>query len=171
MTETEVSQIKVHVEVNGMCYEASGTVEETIPQVLQFLSQVVPTYDLARKLVYVPNLAGLADKVSGFAKMTNTGQLLLTQGDLSADKAVTTVLFMAYLAGKMSKREADSLSIEEIAAAVGKAPKTIRNVIVDLQKSSLIERIGRGTYRITPRGLMQLESSLLSGSQLGGAHE
>jgi hypothetical protein len=81
-------QIKVQIEVNGMRYEGSGSVEEIVPQVMQFLSQAVPTYDLAKKLIYVSDLASLADKVSEFAKMTNTGQLLLTKNDLSAEKAI-----------------------------------------------------------------------------------
>jgi predicted transcriptional regulator len=67
---------------------------------------------------------------------------------------------MAQLAGKMGKREVDSLSIEEIATGVGKAPKTIRNVIVELQKSNVIERTDRGKYRVTSKGLMELQNSI-----------
>jgi predicted transcriptional regulator len=171
MAETETAQVKVQIDVNGMRYEASGSASEIIPQILQFLLKAVPTYDLARKLVYVPDLAGLADKVSEFARMTTTGQLLLTRNDLSTDKAVSTVLFMAHLASKMGKRGADSLSIEEIATAVGRAPKTIRNVIVNLQKFDLIERVDRDAYRITQKGLMELENSLTNAIQRGGTPE
>lgn len=160
MTQTETLQVKVQIEVNGMRYEASGSAQEIIPQILQFLSQAVPAYDLARKLVFVPDLAGLADKISEYAKMTNTGQLLLTRNDLPADKSILIVLFMAHLAGKMGKRDADSLSIEEIATGVGKAPKTIRNVIVELQKSGVIDRADRGRYRVTSKGLMELQNSV-----------
>lgn len=163
MSKTETVQIKIQVEVNGLHYEASGSVEEIVPQLLQFLSQAVPTYDLAKRLVFVPDLAGLIDKVSDFAKMTATGQLLLTRNDIPADRAISILLFMAHLAGKMGKRESDSLSIEEIATGVGKAPKTIRNVIVELQKSALIDRTDRGKYRVTQKGLMQLETFLLNG--------
>jgi len=142
-----------------------------IPQVLQFLSQAVPTYDLAKKLLFVPDLAILADKIADYAKMTNTGQLLLTKGDLPADRAILVILFMAYLANKTAKRESDSLSIEEISNGVGKAPKTIRNMMVQLQRSGLIERSDRGRYKITPKGLMQLEASTLNESKKGGASE
>ena len=171
MTQTETMQVKVQIEVNGMRYEGNGSVQEIVPQILQFLSQAVPAYDLARKLVYVPDLAGLADKISEFAKMTNTGQLLLANRDLPAEKAISILLFMAHLASKMGKREVDSLSIEEIAGGVGKAPKTIRNVIVELQKSGIIDRAERGRYRITPKGLMELENSLSIASQKGGTSQ
>ena len=167
MTEAETKQVTVLIDANGLRYEASGVVDEMVPQIIQFLSQAVPTYDLARRLLYVSDLASLTDKISDYAKMTNTGQLLLTRNDLATDKSILVILFMAHLASKTAKRESDSLSIEEIASGVGKALKTVRNVTVDLQKSSFIERSDRGRYKITPKGLMQLESSLLNGTKGG----
>jgi Holliday junction resolvasome RuvABC ATP-dependent DNA helicase subunit len=171
LTEAETKQVKVMVDANGLRYEASGTADEIIPQILQFLSQAMPTYDLARRLLYVSDLASLTDKIADYAKMTNSGQLLLMRNDLAADKAILIILFMAYLADKTAKRESDSLSIDEIANGVGKASKTIRNMIVELQRSGFIERADRGRYKITAKGLMQLETSILNGSQKGGATE
>ena len=161
MTQTETLRVKVQIDVDGMYYEGIGSVEEIVPQVMQFLIQAVPAYDVAKKLVYVPDLAGLADKVSDFARMTSTGQLLLTRINLPAEKAIAVLLFMAQLAGKMGKRESDSMSIEEISTGIGRAPKTIRNVLVQLQRSSQIDRADRGRYRITSKGLMDLERSLV----------
>jgi len=167
MTQTQTLQVKVRIDIEDMHYEGSGTVEEIVPQVMQFLTQAVPAYDVARKLIYIPDLAGLADKVSEFARMTTTGQLLLTRINLPAEKAIIVLLFMAQLAGKMGRREGDSLSIEEIATGVGRAPKTIRNVLVQIQRLGLIDRADRGKYRITSKGLMELEQSLTE-LQTGG---
>jgi len=152
--------VKVQIDIDGVHFESNGSVEELVPQILQFISRTIPTYDLARKLVYIPDLAGLADKISELAKMTNNHQLLLTKNKLPADKSISIVLFMAYLTSRFGKRPTDSLNIEEIATAVSKAPKTIRNTIVNMQKAVLIERTDRGNYRITQKGLMNLESYL-----------
>jgi len=159
-SEIQTKQVKVQIDIDGIHFESSGTAEELIPQILQFVSHTIPTYDLARKLMYVPDLAGLADRVSEFAKMTNSSQLILTQNELPAERSVSIVLFMAHLAAKFAKRPSNSLNIEEIATAVSKAPKTIRNTIVNMQKTGLIERTDRGNYRITQKGLMDLEDSL-----------
>jgi predicted transcriptional regulator len=159
-SEIQTKQVKAQIDIDGLHFESSGTAEELIPQILQFVSHTIPTYDLARKLMYVPDLAGLADRVSEFAKMTNSSQLLLTQNELPAERSISIVLFMAHLAAKFAKRPSDSLNIEEIATAVSKAPKTIRNTIVRMQKIGLIERTDRGNYRITQKGLMGLEDSL-----------
>ncbi len=160
MSEIQTKQVKVQIDIDGIHFESSGAAEELIPQILHFVSHTIPTYDLARKLMYVPDLAGLADRVSEFAKMTNSSQLLLTRNELPAERSISIVLFMAHLAAKFAKRPSDSLNIEEIATAVSKAPKTIRNTIVNMQKIGLIERTDRGNYRITQKGLMELEDSL-----------
>jgi len=167
MTEAQTLQVRVQIDVNEMHYEAAGAVDEIVPQLMQFLIQAVPAYDIARKLVYIPDLAALADKVSDFARMTPTGQLLLTRINLPAERAITVLLFMAQLAGKMGKREGDTLSIEEISTGVGRALKTIRNVLVQLQRLGLIDRADRGRYRITTKGLMELEGTLI-GKNGGG---
>lgn len=159
-SEIQTKQVKVQIDIDGMHFESSGSAEELVPQILQFVSHTIPTYDLAKKLIYVPDLAGLADRVSEFAKMTNSNQLLLTKNGLPTDKSISIVLFMAHLAAKFAKRPTDSLNIEEIATAVSKASKTIRNTIVNMQKAGLIERTDRGNYRITQKGLMELENSL-----------
>lgn len=160
MTQIQTVQVKVQIEVDGMRYEGNGSVDEIIPQMMQFLTQAVPTYELAKKLIYIPDLATLADRVSSLARMTTTGQLLLTAINLPAEKAITVLVFMAQLAGKTGKRKSDALTIEEISTGVGRAPKTIRNVLVQLQRTGLIDRADRGQYRITSRGLMELERYL-----------
>jgi len=160
MTETQTLQAKIHIDVGEMHYDGAGSVDEIVPQIMQFLIQAIPAYDIAKKLIYIPDLAGLADKVSAFARMTSTGQLLLTRIKMPAEKAITVLLFMAQLANKMGKRGSDSLSIEEISTGIGRAPKTIRNVLVQIQRTGLIDRADRGRYRITSKGLMELERSL-----------
>jgi len=160
MTEAQTLQVRVKIDVGEMHYEGAGSVDEIVPQVMQFLIHAVPGYDIARKLIYLPDLAGLADKVSEFARMTTTGQLLLTRINLPAERAITVLLFMAQLANRMGKRQSDSLSIEEISTGIGRAPKTIRNVLVQVQRLGLIGRADRGRYRITSKGLMELERSL-----------
>ena len=159
-SEIQTKNVKVQIDIDGVHFESSGSAEELVPQILQFVSKTIPTYDLARNLIYVPDLANLADRVSEFAKMTNDNQLLLIKNTLPADKSISIVLFMAHLASKFAKRATDSLNTEEIAIAVSKATKTIRNTIVNMQKAGLIERTDRGNYRITQKGLMELENSL-----------
>ena len=158
MSTAQTKQVNIRIEADGLNFESSGPVEEILPQLIRFLSQVIPTYDLAKKLLYVPDLAGLVDRVSEYAKITNDGRFLLTRTDLPADRAITIILFMARLTEKIGKPKESSIGIDQLAEAIGKAPKTIRNSLVSLQKTGMIERAERGNYGITQKGIMELES-------------
>jgi len=158
LSTAQTKQVNIRIEADGLNFESSGPVEEILPQLIRFLSQVIPTYDLAKKLLFVPDLAGLVDRVSESAKISNDGKFLLTRTDLPADRAIIIILFMAHLTEKIGKNKENPIGIEQLAAAIGKAPKTIRNSLVSLQKTGLIERAERGNYRITQKGLMELEN-------------
>ena len=158
MSAAQTKQVNIRIEADGLNFESSGSVEEILPQLIRFLSQVLPTYDLAKKLLYVSDLAGLVDRVSEYAKIANDGKFLLTRTDLPADRAISIILFMAHLTEKIGKHKENPIGIEQFAEAIGKAPKTIRNSLVSLQKTGLIERAERGNYRITQKGLMELEN-------------
>ena len=147
-----------------MKHTAKGTVDEVLHEVLAFLSRVIPTYDAASKLLYLPEYGTLLDSLSKILKIAPDGQVLLLQQDLPAEKAVTAVLLAAHVASKFQKRPSDELYAEEIARSVSKALKTVRNTIAELQKQGLIERAARGTYRITSAGIMKMEQELQTSS-------
>jgi len=115
----------------------------------------------------------LLDSLSEILKITADGQVLLLQENLPAEKSITAVLLGAHVANKLQKRSSDELYAEEIARSVGKALKTVRNTIAELQKQSLIERAARGTYRITAAGIMKTEQELKAspGGFEGGVHQ
>jgi hypothetical protein len=143
---------------------AKGTVDVVLQEMLAFLSRAVPGYDAASKLLYVPEYGTLLDSLSKILKIALDGQVLLLQENLPAEKSITAVLLGAHVANKLQKRSSDELYAEEIARSVGKALKTVRNTIAELQKQSLIERAARGTYRITTAGIMKMEQELKASS-------
>jgi len=141
-------------------HTAKGTPDEVLQEVLAFVSRAIPTYSAASKLLYLPEYGTMLDSLSKILKITSDGQVLLLQQDLPAEKAITATLLGAHVANKFQKRVSDELYAEEIARSVGKALKTVRNTIAELQKQGLIERAARGTYRITTAGIMKMEQEL-----------
>jgi len=144
-----------------------------LQEVLAFLSRAIPGYDAASRLLYAPEYGNLLDSLSKILKIAPDGQVLLLQENLPAERSITTVLLGAHLASKFQKRSSDELYAEEIARSVGKALKTVRNTIAELQKQGLIERAARGTYRITTAGIMKMEQELQtpSGGFEGGVSQ
>ncbi len=152
--------LTVELQLGELKHTAKGTPDQVLEEILAFVSRVIPAYDAASKLLYIPEYGKLVDSLSKVLRIAPDGQVLLLREDLPAEKAITAVLLGAHVSNKFQKRPSDELYAEEIARSVGKALKTVRNTIAELQKQGLIERAARGTYRIATAGIMKTEQEL-----------
>jgi len=167
---SEEKTLTVELQYGDMRHTARGSPEAVIQELVAFISRVIPTYDAASRLTYLPDYQRMIDSLSTVAKITPDGQVLLLREDLPAEKAIMTVLLGALISSKFQKRSSDELYAEEIARSVKKALKTVRNTIAELQKGGLIERAARGTYRIATAGVMKMEQELaVQSGSAGGA--
>lgn len=157
---SEQKNLTVELQLGELKHTATGTAEEVLKEVIAFMSRVIPNYDAASKLLYTPEYGRMIDSLSKILRIAPDGQVLLLRDDLPAEKAITAVLLGAHVSNKFQKRPSDELYAEEIARSVGKALKTVRNTIAELQKQGLIERAARGTYRIATAGIMKMEQEL-----------
>jgi DNA-binding transcriptional ArsR family regulator len=165
---SEEKTLTVELQYGDIRHTAKGSPEAVMQELLAFISRVIPTYDAASRLTYLPDYQRIVDSLSTVVKIAPDGQVLLLREDLPAEKAITTVLLGAFISSKFQKRSSDELYAEEIARSVKKALKTVRNTIAELQKGGLIERAARGTYRIATAGVMKMEQELAAQSGSAG---
>ncbi|MEM3571829.1 MAG: hypothetical protein QW589_07890, partial [Candidatus Bathyarchaeia archaeon] len=86
----------------------------------------------------------------------------LIESSLSTDQAIGLTLLGAHLAYKIGKRESEEMSVEEISKSLNKAIKTIRNTLVQMVDANVIERVERGSYKITSSGIKEVHESILA---------
>jgi hypothetical protein len=153
------NQIKVQVELNGLRHVVEGDSDQVIREVIQFISRVCPPFDIASRLVWSPDYAKMLETISDLAKISTSGEIVVTEAVPSSDQAIGLVLLCAQVAHKFGKRMNDEMSVEEISSAAGKAVKTVRNTLVEMVKAGLVERTGRGTYRISTNGVIQVQEA------------
>lgn len=156
----EEKTLTVELQYGEIRHTSKGAPEIVMQELLAFISRVIPTYDVASKLAYLPDYQRMINSISTVARIAPDGQVLLLREDLPAEKAIMTVLLGASISKRFQKRSSDELYAEEIARSVKKALKTVRNTIAELQKAGLIERAARGTYRIVTAGVMKMEQEL-----------
>jgi len=66
-------------------------------------------------------------------------------------------LMMIHLAGsrlqhQMGKKESDTLSLDEITKTTGRSTGTVAGRLSELCNEQLVERVGKGSYRLTTMG-------------------
>ena len=159
MSSKKPEKIKVQIELGELKHTIEGGSEEVIKEIIAFLSKIYPTYDIASKLVYVPDYSKILANLSSFVNLTLDGEIILLKHFSSTDEAIGAALLTAYVASKLGKRE-DTLSVEELTRITGKSEKTVRNTLAEMIKAGIVERVEKGTYRITPLGVREVNESI-----------
>lgn len=154
---SERSLVKVRLEFNEVKADFEGEANQVIESILRFLSQICPTVEIIRKVVYMPDLINIMNNIAGILEITSEGPLINPTINLSAKNAISLALLGAYIGNKVGKLQKDTLSINDLSKSTGKAKKTISNDIPKLIESGLVEKVSEGEYRITHLGIKKAE--------------
>ncbi len=149
-------KLKIHVEFGDFREDLEGNPDDVVKTLLISLSNIYPSLELARKLVFQPDLSRLADSLAGLVKFAPDGLIVLV-GEAPAEETIIISLVGSYVGYKLGKIPSDADSANGLAKTTGKALKTISNQLAWMIDDGLVERIGRGSYRITSRGIQRFE--------------
>jgi len=127
--------IEVTVRHNGAETKVIGNPENVVRELVIFFSKAYPSLELASKLVLSIDSAEFLQSCAGVLAYSPEGLVILKDTTTLKDRE----LMMLHVAGArmfylMGKKENDSISLEE------------------LVREQLIERIGKGSYRLTTMG-------------------
>lgn len=151
---SDQSKVRIHVECGEFKADLEGTADEVFKEIVKLLNQVFPTFETVSRLIYTVDIAKLVDDLAGFLVIApEDGPLLSLHLELPADEAISLCLVGSYVGEKLGKLTKNSLTVDELARFTGKAVKTIINQLAWMVDDGLIERVGKGEYRITNLGI------------------
>jgi hypothetical protein len=136
-----------------------GSPEAVSIAFIDFLNKVYPAFKLANKLVFKPDLIKLSQELVGVLEYSPEG-LILAPGDLTSEEAIVLSLLGIYVGNRLGLSAEESVSVTQIATASGKASKTILNQLKGMIDDGLMERVGRGKYKIKSLGIKRAEKVL-----------
>lgn len=133
----------------------AGSPDEVIRAFFSFMSRVLPAYDLASNLILTVDLENLLKSVKGLIAFTPEGPVITVSRDkIGGDRNVIILnLIKAYIGYRAGRLEKDSLSKPEITASTGVKGSTVAARLSELTDAGLVERVGRGEYKITTLGV------------------
>lgn len=153
---SDKGKLKLHVEFGDVREDFEGDPDEVVRAFLTSVSNVYPSLELAKKLVFQPDLSRLAESLVGLVKFAPEGLMVLA-GEAPAEETIIISLVGSYVGYRFSKIESDTDSANGLAKTTGKALKTISNQLAWMIDEGLVERVGRGSYRITSLGIKRFE--------------
>jgi len=145
--------LEITVRHQGVENKIIGTPDGVIRELLSYFSKVYPSLELTSKLVLTVDNAEFLQSVSGTLASSQEGLVVLKEVSGLRDKE----LMMLHLAGAkllnlLGKRDNDNISLDEITKATGRSTGTVAGRLSELCNEQLVERVGKGSYRLTTMG-------------------
>jgi hypothetical protein len=154
--------IEVVLKHSGVENRIIGSPETVLRELLSYFSKVYPTIELVSKLVLSVDSLEFLQSCTGVLAVSPEGLVVLKDLKDLKDKE----LMMIHLAGsrlqhQMGKKESDTLSLDEITKTTGRSTGTVAGRLSELCNEQLVQRVGKGSYRLTTMGTRVVIKNLM----------
>jgi hypothetical protein len=161
-SDATATTIEVVLKHSGVENRIIGSPETVVRELLSYFSKVYPSIELVSKLILSVDSLEFLQSCSGVLAISPEGLVVLKDLKDLKDKE----LMMIHLAGsrlqhQMGKKESDTLSLDEITKTTGRSTGTVAGRLSELCNEQLVERVGKGSYRLTTMGTRVVMKNLM----------
>lgn len=160
--DAPAATIEVVLKHSGVENRIIGSPETVVRELLSYFSRVYPSVELVSKLILSVDSVEFLQSCTGVLAVSPEGLVVLRDLKDLKDKE----LMMIHLAGsrlqhQMGKKESDTLSLDEITKTTGRSTGTVAGRLSELCNEQLVERVGKGSYRLTTMGTRVVIKNLM----------
>jgi len=157
------TQISVHVKYGQIEQTFAGNVNDVWVSLNKFFGEMVPAFDIARKVTLTVDLAKLVEDSKNVVAITSEGpELLLPKEKLTDRENLQLYLLAAYIGFKLGKLPREEMTKEQLAVKLGKSMKITTTRLGELTKDGIIIKTNEANYKITTIGIKRLQNMILS---------
>ena len=139
-----------------------GTPEQVFQDTFKFLSEVIPALDVVSKITLTVNFADFLKEAAGVFAVTPEGVVVLTPPEALTDRELVLLYLVRAKIGFETKRsEKETLLASDLISFTGKGSGTIAGRLSELSGEGVVERTGKGEYRVTTFGLHRFRQDVL----------
>ena len=155
---------------SGIEKKILGSPDTVLKELVSYMSTVYPSLELVSKIILTVDAREFMDSCAGALAASPEGLVVLKDVTHLRDRE----LLMLHLAGArlmhiLGKKENDALSLEDLTRVMGRPTGTVAGRLSELWKEQLIERVGKGSYRLTTMGARIVVKNLMP--RMAGAKE
>jgi len=156
--------ITVHVKYRDMEQTFTGNVNDVWVSVNRFFSEMIPAFEVARKVTLTVDLAKLVEEFKDVIAIAPEGpELLIPKERLTDSETLQLYLLAAYMGYRLGKLPRETMTKEDLAAKLGKNMKITTTRLGEQIKQGNVVKTEEGNYKITTIGIKQLEEKRKSG--------
>jgi len=156
-------EVTVHVRYDGVEQMFTGSVNDVWISVNRFFSDMIPAFDIARKVTLTVDLAKLVEDFKDVIAIAPEGpEILIPKEKLTDSETLQLYLLAAHIGYRLGKLTRETMTKEELAAKLGKNMKITSTRLGELTKDGLTAKTEEGRYKITAIGIKKLQDTTLS---------
>jgi hypothetical protein len=159
---SEQGQIEVVIRYRDIEKTIRGSPEDVFRDVFQFLSETIPALEVVSKITLTVNFADFLKEAAGVFAITPEGVVVLTPPEALTDRELVLLyLVRAKVAFETGRSDKETLLASDLISLTGKGSGTVAGRLSELSGEGLVERIGKGEYRVTTFGLHRFQQDIL----------
>jgi len=148
----------VHVKYKDMEQTFTGNVNDVWVSVNRFFSEMVPAFDIARKVTLTVDLAKLVEDFKDVIAIAPEGpQLLIPKEKLTDSETLQLYLLATYMGYRLGKLTKEAMTKEELQTKLGKNMKITTTRLGELVKQGNVVKTEEGNYKITTKTIKDLQ--------------
>jgi hypothetical protein len=155
---------KVHVQIKygDVEQQFDAQPQEAWLLVNKFFGQLIPTFEVAKKLQLNIDLQQLATDLNGIVAFSGEGAcLLVPKNKLTDNDAILVWLTAQFVGNKLGLTASDALSKDELQTKLAKSSKIVSTRLGELVKSEVIAKTADDKFKITAFGILQAQKEVL----------
>ncbi len=159
---TDTDDLTVHIKYKNVEQTFSGTPEDVWISINKFFTQLLPTFEMARKLVLHVDLQKLVSQSEELIAFSTEGpNLLVPKSKLTDNETLSLLLLAAYIGSRLRKDQKETVPKETLQAKLGKNMKITSTRLGEMTKAELVMKTDNDEYKITAFGLLQMQKDIL----------
>ncbi len=159
---SEQTTIEVVIRYRDVEKTIKGSPEDVFRGVFQFLSETIPSLAVVSKITLTVNFADFLKDAAGVFAVTPEGVVILTPLETLTDRELVLLyLVRAKIGFETGRSEKETLLASDLISFTGKGSGTVAGRLSELSGEGLVERTGKGEYRVTTFGLHRFRQDVL----------
>jgi len=151
---SEDNQIEVSIKYKDLEKKVTGNKDTVIREVISFLSTNAPNLEFISQLTLTIDEEQFLNSCSKIMKLTPEGVVVTVPTENLTDRELILLYLTKTRFGYLTKNlDSDRAIIGDLISHTKKSAGTVAGRISEMCNEDLVERIGKGEYRITTYGL------------------
>lgn len=154
--------VHVQIKYRDVTQEFSAEPQQAWLLANQFFKDLIPSFELARKLWLSVDLQHLAKDLDGIVAFSGDGASLLVPKNKLTDNEALMVWLAAQLLGQgLGLLPSDVLSKDELQVRLGKSGKIVSTRLGELIKNGMVAKSEDDCFRLTTFGVVQTQKEVI----------